>query len=370
VDASVGLEGSALTIRGVRTTPVLVPMTYALGTSAARVTEAPLLLIDLDTEEGITGRTYLFCYRPSGARVIALLVEDAVSLIKGERVRPVEIAARLARRFALIGVTGTVRMALSGLDAAMWDALAVAARLPLASVLGSSPRPVPAYNSCGLGLMEPAAVAQEAVRLTERGFKAVKLRLGYPTLEEDVAALKAVRKKLGAGIEVMVDYNQALSVADAILRDRALASEGAAWLEEPIRHDDIAGNARIAAEGRVPLQIGENFNGVEAMAAVLEARACRLVMPDLARIGGVTGWMHAASLAAANGIPMSSHLFPEVSAHLLAATPTAHWLEYVDWADAIVMEPLSIVDGMAIVPDRPGAGLEWDAAAVERYRMS
>ena len=363
-------EESKLTIRGVRTTPVLVPMNYALGTSAARVTEAPLLLIDLETEEGVTGRTYLFCYRPSGPRVVALLIEDAVSLIKGEPVRPADIAARLARRFALIGVTGTVRMALSGLDAAMWDALAVAAGRPLASMLGGSPRPVPAYNSCGLGLMAPDAVADEAVRLTERGFKAVKLRLGYPTLDEDLAALKAVRKRLGAGIEVMVDYNQALSAEDAMVRAPALASEGAAWLEEPIRHDDMAGNARLAAAGKLPLQIGENFNGVEAMEAALQARACHLVMPDLARIGGVTGWVQAAKLAAAHDVPMSSHLFPEVSAHLLAGTPTAHWLEYVDWADAIVREPLKIVDGMAIVPDRPGAGLEWDGAAVERYRMT
>jgi mandelate racemase len=370
VSARVGHKEPVLTIRGVRTTPVLVPMTFALGTSAARVTEAPLLLIDLETEEGITGRTYLFCYRPSGPRVIALLLEDAVSLIKGERVRPADIAAKLARRFALIGVTGTVRMALSGLDAAMWDALARAAGLPLASVLGSSPHPVPAYNSCGLGLMEPAAVADEAVQLTERGFKAVKLRLGYPTLEEDLAALKAVRKRLGDSIDVMVDYNQALSVDDAIQRARALVTEGATWLEEPIRHDDLAGNAKVAAAILLPLQLGENFNGVEAMAAALEARACHLVMPDLARIGGVTGWMQAAGLAAVNRIPMSSHLFPEVSAHLLAATPTAHWLEYVDWADAIVQEPLRIVDGMAIVPDRPGAGLEWDDAAVKRYRMT
>ena len=220
-----GRESPKLTIRGARTTPVLVPMNFALGTSAARVTEAPLLLIDLETEEGVTGRTYLFCYRPSGARAVALLLDDAVSLIKGERVRPADIAAKLARRFALIGVTGTVRMALSGLDAAMWDAIGVAAGVPLASLFGSSPRPVPAYNSCGLGLMAPAAVADEAVRLTERGFKAVKLRLGYPTLEEDLAALKAVRKRLAAGIEVMVDYNQALSVEDALLRADALAAE-------------------------------------------------------------------------------------------------------------------------------------------------
>jgi mandelate racemase len=142
-----------------------------------------------------------------------------------------------------------------------------------------------------------------------------------------------------------------------VLRSRALASDGIAWLEEAIRHDDLAGNARISAAREVPLQLGENFNGVEAMAAALRLGASRLVMPDLARIGGVTGWIHAAGLAAAHGIRVSSHLFPKVSAHLLAVTPTAHWLAYVDWADAIV-------------PDRPDAGLEWDAPAIEHYRMT
>ncbi|HEX5278746.1 MAG TPA: enolase C-terminal domain-like protein [Micropepsaceae bacterium] len=359
-----------LTVRSLRVTPILVPMNYALGTSAARVTEAPLLLVDLETEEGVTGRTYLFCYRLSGARAIALLLEDAVSLVRGEQLRPQQIAAKLARNFTLIGVTGTVRMALSGLDAAMWDALAVAARLPLASLLGYSPRPIRAYNSCGLGLMGPALLADEAARLTANGFKAVKLRLGYPTLAEDVAALKAVRGRIGTEIDVMVDYNQMLTVEEALRRAYALGREGVLWLEEPIRHDDLEGNAEIAAATSIPLQLGENFNGVPAMAAALRARACGLVMPDLARIGGVTGWMDAASLAADQGIAMSSHLFPEVSAHLLAATPSADWLEYVDWADAFVQEPLKIMDGMAIVPDRPGSGLEWDVRAVERFRLT
>ena len=367
--ASSGASVPKLTIRSARTTPVLVPMKFALGTSAARVTEAPLLLIDIETEEGVTGRGYLFCYRPSGARAIALLLEDAVSVVRGERLHPKDIAGKLARRFALIGVTGTVRMALSGLDAALWDALAIAAGVPLASMLGGAVRPVRTYNSCGLGLMDLPALADEAERLLEYGFRAVKLRLGYPTLAEDLAALRVVRGRVGEGVSVMVDYNQALSVEEGLARAGALAAEGVAWIEEPIRHDDLAGNARIAASTELPLQLGENFNGIAAMAAALEARACDRVMPDLARIGGITGWMDAARIAAEKRIPMSSHLFPEVSAHLLAATPTADWLEYVDWADAIVHEPLRIEGGMAIMPDRPGSGLEWNDAAVECYRM-
>jgi mandelate racemase len=358
-----------LTIRGLRTTAVEVPMTYALGTSAATIRAAPLLLIDLDTEEGVTGRAYLFAYRRSGARAMAEILRDAVELVKGERVAPVPLGLMLQRRFALLGVTGVVRMALSALDSALWDALAVAAGQPLATLLGAAPRKIPAYNSNGLGLMGPEATADEAETLIGPGFKAVKLRLGYATLAEDVAAARAVRKRLGDGIAVMADYNQALTVAEALRRGRALEGEGLAWLEEPIRHDDYAGSAALARGLDLPVQIGENFDGPKAMEEALSAHACDYVMPDLARIGGVTGWMQAAGIAAARGIEMSSHLFPEVSAHLLAATPTCHFLEYVDWAAAILDEPLAIEDGFAIVPDRPGSGLAWNEEAVKRYRI-
>jgi mandelate racemase len=153
-------------------------MTYPLGTSAATVRRAPLLLIDLETEEGVTGRTYLFCYRPSVPRTVDVVLRDAVALVKGETAAPLDIAAKLGRRFALVGVASVVRMRLSALAAAIWDALAVAAGLPLATLLGAKPRPIPAYNSSGLGLMSPEAAADEAEKLLAGGFRSVKLRLG------------------------------------------------------------------------------------------------------------------------------------------------------------------------------------------------
>lgn len=359
-----------LILRGVRTVSVEVPMRYVLGTSAATVRAAPLLLVDVETEQGVVGRTYVFCYRRSGARSIAQVVQEAAELLAGETIAPAAMAAKLQRRYDLIGVTGIVRMALSALDAALWDALAVAAGVPLVTLLGGTPRPLRAYNSCGLGLMGPPAAADEAERLLEGGFKAVKLRLGYAALDEDLAVTRSVRRRLPDDVAVMVDYNQALSVDEALLRGPALQSEGVAWLEEPIRHDDHRGNAAIAAAlDDLPLQIGENFNGPQDLTVALDARACDLVMPDVARIGGVSGWMQAAGLAAARGMPMSSHLMPELSGHLLAATPTCHWLEYVDWADVLVQEPLRIEGGCALVPDRPGAGMVWDEASVSRHRL-
>src|SRR5215467_286834 len=353
-----------LTFRAIRSTAVEGPTTYALGTSRGVITKAPLLLIDLETEEGITGRSYVWSYFPAAAHAIAKMLEEVARVVSGERLAPAELWQKLSERFALIGVQGIVRMAMAGFDVAAWDALAIAAGWPLATLLGSTPKRVPAYNSCGLGLMAPDRLADEADKLLAGGFRAVKLRLGYPTLKEDLLALDTVKKRLGSEIAVMVDYNQALSLAQALERGRALDQENLYWLEEPIRHDDYAGYATLVCELKTPIQIGENFSESSAMAVALAAGAADYVMPDLERIGGVTGWLRAAALAATHRIAMSSHLFPEVSAHLLAATPTAHFLEYMDWADKILAEPLEIADGFAVVPQRPGNGLAWDAKAV------
>jgi len=358
----------ALTVRAIRATPVKVPPRFVIGTSQGALNPVPLLLIDVETAEGITGRSWLFCYLAAAAPAIVSLIDEVERLTTGARLDPAALWAKLARRFTLIGVQGIVRMALAGFDTACWDALAIAAGLPLSRFLGAAPRPIPAYNSCGLGLMaDLGALGAEAEQLVGGGFGAVKLRLGYPTLEGDIAAVRAVRKRIGDTVKLMVDYNQALTLEDALARGHALDAENIYWLEEPIRHDDYAGTARLAHELNTPIQIGENFSLPHGMMAALDQAAPDYVMPDLERIGGVSGWRAAASLAAARNLPMSSHLFPEVSAHLLAATPPCHYLEYVDWADVLVEQPLVIANGCAIVPDRPGNGLIWKEDAISRY---
>jgi len=360
----------SLTVRAVRGTPVEVPLNFVLGTSAAVIQQAPLLLVDVETEQGVTGRTWLFCYLPAAAPAVMSLLGEVERLTKGEAVDPGALWAKLARRFTLIGVQGIVRMAMAGFDTACWDALALAAGVPLATFLGDSPRPIPAYNSCGLGLKDDlGALADEADKLLQGGFRAIKLRLGYPTVHGDIAAVHAVRKRIGESIALMVDYNQALSVDEALVRGRALDAENIYWLEEPIRHDDYVGAAKLARELKVPIQIGENFSLPSAMEVAIAQGATDYVMPDLERIGGVTGWRAAAEIAKTRGMKMSSHLFPEVSAHLLAATPTCHYLEYVDWANVLLEEPIAISDGHAVTPSRPGNGMVWDKKAVDRYRM-
>ena len=367
-------------------------MKRALGTSARRMDIAPIVLVDVETHEGVTGRAYVFCYLPTATAAVESILREIAGRVSGDRIVPGDLNAKLARHFRLLGVRGLVTMALAGFDAACWDALAVAAGVPLVTLLGGAVRPIPAYNSNGMSVRDPGSapreprgalssskggirdpwtgLADEAEELLAEGnFTAIKLRLGYETLREDLAAVEAVRARVPAKTIVMTDYNQALTVDEALRRGRALDAAGVAWIEEPIRHDDYAGNATLTREVATPIQIGENFDTPYAMAQALAAHACDYAMPDFARIGGVSGWLEASALAQAAGMEMSSHLYPEFSAHLLAVTPTCHWLEYVDWAAPILKRPIEIRDGHAIIPDRPGAGIEWDEDAVATYRV-
>jgi mandelate racemase len=357
-------------IRAISVRAVCAPMKRPLHTSIAAVTTAALLLIDLQTDQDVVGRSYLFGIARHHLPPLAKLVEAMAAVVEGDEVAPFDLEKKLRARYALLGVHNVVLFAMAGIDMAAWDALAQAHQVPLARLLGGTPRPIPAYNSKGLGIMEPAKLAREAVELVEEGFRAVKLRLGRPEARADLEALRTVKQAIGADVVLMVDFNQGLSVAEAIRRGRMIDEEGGvAWIEEPVRADDFAGCARVAREVATPIQIGENFMGPEQMAQALAAQACDYVMPDAERIGGVTGWLRAAALAQGAGAEMSSHLFPEISAHLLAVTPTCHWLEYVDWADAVLAEPARLENGTLVVPERPGSGIAWNEAAVKRYAL-
>jgi mandelate racemase len=348
-------------IRNIKLRPVAAPMKRPLVTSIATLTAAALLLIDLETDAGIVGHSYLFGVGKHNLPAIAKLVEAMTEMVKGDEVAPLELERKLRARYALLGVHNIVLFAMSGIDMAAWDAFAQSLGLPLARLLGAAPRPIPAYNSKGLGIMPLPALAKEAAELVAEGFRAIKLRMGRAEARDDLEALRAVKKTIGADITLMVDFNQALTVAEALRRGRMIDEEGGVyWIEEPIRADDFAGAARLTRELATPIQLGENFMGPEQMAQALAAGACDYVMPDAERIGGVTGWMRAAALAQGAGAEMSSHLFPEVSAHLLAATPTCHWLEYVDWANPVLEQPLELKDGQVLIPSQPGTGIAWD----------
>lgn len=356
-----------LTIRELRVRAVEVPMPIPLQTSSGTIGVAPFALIDLRTEEGVTGCACLFCYTPLVLSPLAQLVARLAPGLEGDAVSPAELDRTLQGRFRLLGAKGIAGMALAGIDMAAWDAVAKARGMPLAKALGGELRPIPAYNSCGLGMIGPERAAAEAQRLVAPGFRAIKVRLGYADLETDVAVVRAVKRSIGEGVELMADYNQSLSVPEAIRRVRALDGEGLSWIEEPTLADDYAGHAQIRDVASTPIQMGENWWGPREMSACVAAGASDLGMPDAMKIGGVSGWLQAAAIAGPARMPLSSHLFPEISAHLLAVSPTRHWLEYVDWANPILQEPLRIENGYAVPADLPGSGIAWDEASVEHH---
>ncbi len=349
---------------------VIVPMNMPLQTSAGPVDKSPLVLIDCETEQGVRGHSYLFAISPHALKALVEMVSAMSALVVGDELIPFEIERKLTQNFRLLGLAGVQRLAQSGIDMAAWDALARVRGLPLARLLGGVPKPIPAYNSKGLGIMPVDKVGDEALKLLGEGFHAAKIRVGRPDADEDLKAVRAVRKAVGDDVTLMCDYNQSLTVNDAVRRCRMLDDEGLHWIEEPVRHDDYDGCARIAAATRTPIQIGENFDSAFSMQAAMSSRACDFVMPDVQRIGGVTGWLRAAALAHAAGFEMSTHLFSEVSAHLMTVTPTGHWLEYVDWANAVLQEPLAIRNGHVLIDEQPGCGVQWDEKAVAKYLVA
>jgi len=353
-------------ISAIRTTPVLAPLPTPLRTASGSIERFPMVLIELETDAGVTGRAYAQSYLPELLPALHQTVAGLGGMWMDQPLNPRDLHELLRRRCRLLGMKGLAGMALGALDMAAWDAWARSCGQPLARLLGAELRPLRAYHS--VGLYDASSVVKVAEATAAAGYAGLKIKLGFPTLSEDLAAVRAARHALGDGIALMVDYNQSLSATEAMRRCRALDEEGLEWIEEPVLADDFEACARIAAAVHTPIQIGENFHGPAEMRAAIAVGAMDLVMPDVQFVHGVTGWMEAAALARAASLPMSSHIFVEASSQLLCATPTAHWLEVLDAAAGLRRSPLVIRDGHLHPSDAPGIGIEWDEEAVARHR--
>ena len=358
------------TIRSLRVRAVSVPVDPPVQTASGAVAIAPLVLVDLLTSEGITGSAYVFTYAPLALGPTAALVANMAPLVEGQALAPLALNTRLAARFRLLGPQGLVGLALSAIDMAAWDAQARSLGLPLSRLLGASgDESLAAYAS--LRGITAAQLAGEAEAALGDGFTAFKIKLGQGTIDDELAVIRSLRGVIGDAATLMVDYNQSLAVPEALHRAAVLDHHGIAWIEEPLRADDYAGHAAVARSARTLIQVGENFWGPHEVARSIAADGSDLLMPDVMKIGGVTGWMQTAALAAAAGLPVSSHLFIEFSAHLMAATPGRHLVEWLDLARPILHGGSPALSGGYVVPSQgPGAGLVWDEAAIARYTLA
>ncbi len=357
---------TGLTIRDVTARAVSAPLKRPLTTSVGTIPAAPLVLIDVDTDQGVTGRAYIFGYTPVALRPLVELIANLTPQLQGKTISPFARSQEFEATFRLLGRQGLLGMAISGLDMAFWDALGRAANQPVVQLLGGECRPLPAYDS--LGVIDPARDLALLEDTVEQGFKAVKIKVGAGDLQLDVDTLSAVRGVIGDDLRLMIDYNQSLTVPEAIRRITRLAEFDLEWVEEPVPAQDLAGHARVRASCNVAIQTGENWWFPEDAARAIATDASDYAMPDLMKIGGVTGWMRAAAMAEGASLPVSSHIFVEASAHVLAATPNAHYLEYLDAASAVLDNSPQISGGM-LTPSGPGLGMDWDRSAVEKYAL-
>jgi mandelate racemase len=353
-------------IRSVKARAVVAPIGRPVKNAFGIIEAAPLVLIDVETNQEVIGRSYIFAYTKLTLKPLVHLVEEIGRDLIGRAIAPFDLMALMDAKFRLLGWQGLVGMAVSGLDMAFWDALGQATGQPLAQLLGGSPRPIRAYDS--YGVVDPIADENDLKRSLDQGFRGIKIKGGDGDAALDERMVKGVRRLIGPDIALMIDFNQSLSPAESISRIARLAPYDLHWVEEPVAQENLQGLADVRRESSISIQAGENWWFPRGFAEAIAAGASDFIMPDLMKVGGVTGWMRVAAQAEAASIPMSSHLFAEASAHMLAVTPTAHWLEVLDLGRAIVAEPLQIVDG-SVTARGPGLGLCWNESAVAKYSV-
>jgi mandelate racemase len=356
---------SKLTINSIAARAVLAPMPRPVRTASGDILAAPLVLVDVQTNQGIVGRSYAFAYTPLMLRSLVQFLCDIAPELIGRPVAPRERMRQLAKRLTLVGAQGVAGMAIGALDMALWDALGRAAILPVAVLLGGEVKSLDAYDSYGiLDIKTDLALIEASV---DSGFEAIKIKLGAGDVADDVAIVAAVRKLIGPKRRLMIDLNQSQTTASAIDRILRLQEFDLTWVEEPVGAEDLHGHRAVREAVRpVPIQTGENWWFPRGMANAIAAKASDLAMIDIMKIGGVTGWISAAGQAEAASLPLSSHTFIEASAHTMASSPTASWFEYLDLAGAVLTEPMVPNNGK-VIPRGPGLGLEWDEKAVHKY---
>lgn len=345
---------------------VMAPLAVPITTAQASIPAAPLVLVDVETDQGITGSSYIFGYTPLMLKPLVTFLTDLSEMLAGASAHPADVDRQTASQFRLLGRQGMVGMALAGLDLALWDAHGKAAGQPVCTLFGAAPRPLPCYDSQGLFVPGRDEALIEAS--LARGFTAIKVKLGFPAVAEDVAALRVVRDMIGPERKLMLDYNQAFDAPEAIARIRALEEAGLdlTWVEEPVPAEDLAGYRSVRAAVSTAIQSGEN--SWHAADAARMVGATDYAMPDMIKIGGLRGWFRAAAMAEAKSVPVSSHLFVEASAHALAATPNAHLLEWLDVAGGVLTEPYEVEDG-CVTAHGPGLGITWDEKKVAHHRV-
>ncbi len=341
---------------------VRLPLARPIVTATVTAADTWFLLVRVETEDGLRGEAFIWSYSAEISRCLQAMVGELSRHALGADPRQTEaIWAAMWKGTVQWGHAGITVMASSVIDMAVWDAAALAAGQPLGRMLGLRTTKVAGYASHGLWIGNDLdALQREAREYVDMGFRAMKMRAGRTRVEDDVAAVRAVREAIGAEVGLMVDFGSAPSPQRAEALATALDDLGLLWIEDPIVDENEREHAQLAARLRTPVCFGEKVYSPQGFVRLIEAKACDHLMADLQRAGGVTGWLRIAALADAAGLPLSSHILPEFNVHLVASAPTGAWLEYLPWAEDLCLDRMELVDGHYALPERAGFGVRLD----------
>ena len=342
-------------------------ITRVTATASSRKRERPitdaLQVLDLDgecrvaikTSEGVTGTSSIsFGRGEASPAILAHLIEGelAPAIIGDDPWLVRGIREKLWRVTDYHGSTGLALLGIAAIDIAIWDALGKSVKTPVWRLLGGHRDRVPTYAMVGWLNYDLDELRRTCGKAMAQGFAGVKIKVGYPTLDEDVARIEATRVEIGNSAHLMVDANQVFSVHEALQRGRVYEELGCYWFEEPLRSDDVEGLAQLASALTIPIASGENNQGKRQFRQLFERRAVDIVQPDLRRAGGVTECLEIGLMADAFNIPYASH-GGGVHLHVLAALPNTLFME-----SGLLPETSSIklIDGCYPLPEAPGFG--------------
>lgn len=358
-------------ITGVEVTPVLLPREIPKDYPVADWT-LPAVVVRLRTDAGIDGIGHAVTLMPEYARSLATMVEELGGLLVGEDPRqPERLSGRMLYPANWIGPGGLLNIAACALDVAIWDIVGKETGQPLWRLLGGNADRARVYESGGLISPDRDSLQEAAARNVAAGYTAMKMRPGpgrHGRVSAVVDHVAAIREVIGYDVDLMLDVNQTWLPSRAIRVGRALEPYELFWLEDPTLMHDVEGQAAIARALDMPVCSGEYHFGVPPLLRLLQARAVDYLMVDLMRVGGITPFRKVAGMAEAFGVPVASHLVPEVFAHLIAAIPNGLIVEGMPWTQALFTGLPELIDGNLVLSERPGLGLELDEDFVRRHR--
>ena len=356
---------------------LVIPLRNVTSFATRTVRERHYTLVKVTTESGIEGLGFCYCGNAAGWLVTGAVRDLLAGHVVGRDAHDTEaIWDAMYRDALLLGRRGAVVRAMSAIDIALWDANAKAAELPLYRYLGAARSDVvPAYASGGYYLAGKSErdLAAECAGYVERGFAAVKIKVGRVSAREDAARIAAVRAAIGPEVELFTDANNAWPDATAAIRAiRRWEEYDLGWVEEPNPPDELAAHAAVAAAVEPPIATGEIHQTRWDFQQILDQDAAAILQTDAAVCGGVTEFRRIAALAAGRGVTVAPHWLADLHVHLVAATPNATWVEFFPDTEVLnLMEVfqtrLQVRDAGLAVPQEPGHGVVLDHAAVERY---